>query len=117
MRVHTVLNSHVLVPCQHQLLGTTALHHAGTYIVQCVVFPEKPLVTNVTVHVVQCSIGDVTAATGDACQICEKGYYSFNPRNSSCDWCVPNAECPGGAEVLPLPGFWRSSPLSIQMHM
>jgi hypothetical protein len=78
---------------------------------------NNPPTVNVTVHVVQCSIGDLTAATGDACQTCDRGYYSFDPRNSTCDWCVPNAECPGGAEIHPNPGFWRSSQRSIQMHM
>ncbi len=77
----------------------------------------EPVTTNVTVHVVHCGEGDVTTVTGDACQTCEKGYYSFDPRNNTCDNCVPNAECPGGAEILPLPGFWCSSPRSIQIHM
>jgi hypothetical protein len=69
-----------------------------------------------TVYVVKCGVGDTTASTGDACQTCERGSYSLDPRNSTCDQCVPNAECPGGAVILPLPGFWHSSPNSVQMH-
>lgn len=69
-----------------------------------------------TVYVVKCGVGDTTASTGDACQTCERGYYSLDPRNSTCDQCVPNAECPGGSVVLPAPGFWHSSPNSVQMH-
>lgn len=71
---------------------------------------------NMTVHVVNCSVGMVTAVSGDACQPCETGYYSFDPRNSTCDQCVPDAQCPGGALVLPVSGWWSSSPRSVQMH-
>lgn len=91
---------------------------AGTYVLKFnVLEAEPPLLTTVTVHVVGCSVGDVTTVTGDACQTCERGYYSFDPRNNTCDWCVPNAECAGGANILTAPGYWRSAPRSIQMHM
>jgi hypothetical protein len=71
---------------------------------------------SVSVHVVNCSVGMVTAVSGDACQPCETGYYSSDPRNSTCDQCVPGAQCPGGAVVSPVPGWWASSPRSVQMH-
>lgn len=71
---------------------------------------------DVVVHVVNCSTGDVTARTGDACQECEWGWYSLDPRNSTCDQCVPNAVCTGGASIAPIPGWWHSSPRSVQMH-
>lgn len=71
---------------------------------------------SMTVHVVNCSRGDVTVSSGDACQTCTRGSFSMDPRNNTCDQCVPNAECPGGYLVLPLPSFWKSAPSSIQMH-
>lgn len=77
---------------------------------------DDPPTTSITVHVVNCGLGDVTSVTGDACQTCEKGYYSLDPRNNTCDICVPNAECSGGAAITPAPEFWHSSPRSIQMH-
>jgi hypothetical protein len=90
---------------------------AGTYLVKFTLpsANEAPSV-NVTVHVVNCEVGDVTSVTGDACQTCEKGYYSLDPRNSTCDICVPNAECSGGSSIIAAPQFWHSSPRSIQMH-
>ncbi len=71
---------------------------------------------DVAVHVVNCSMGDVTARAGDACQTCDWGWYSLDPRNSTCDQCLPNAVCKGGASIAPLPGWWHSSPRSIQVH-
>ena len=71
---------------------------------------------SMTVHVVNCSVGDITVSSGDACQKCTRGTFSLDPRNSTCDQCVPNAECPGGALILPLHGFWHSSHKSLQMH-
>lgn len=90
---------------------------AGSYTLQFTVsqYDGIPPV-DVTVHVVNCSVGDVTVSSGDACQECPYGSYSLDPRNSSCDQCMPNAECPGGAQILPLPGFWHSSPRSHQLH-
>lgn len=91
--------------------------HAGTYQVQFIIpgFVNPPTAT-IMVHVVQCPLSDVTSVTGDMCQTGERGYYSFDPRNSTCDICVPNAECSGGALIQPTPGFWHSAPHSIQMH-
>jgi hypothetical protein len=77
---------------------------------------DKPPVTTVWVHVVECPLGDVTSVTGDACQTCESGYYSLDPRKHTCDMCVPNAECSGGVVIQPIQGFWHSAPHSIQMH-
>jgi hypothetical protein len=96
---------------------------AGLYVLNFSVAGEiAPNVApvQVRVHVVNCSQEDVTVSTGDspsdACAKCAKGQYSFDPRNSTCDHCVANADCPGGAVVLALPGFWLSSPHSVQVH-
>lgn len=74
--------------------------------------------TNVTVliNVPSCPKGDVTASTGDACISCVAGSYSMNPQNNTCDKCPDNALCPGNWSVLPLEGFWSSSPSSVQIH-
>lgn len=79
--------------------------------------PEHPglPVVGMTIHVAKCGLGDVTVSTGDACQTCGRGFYSFNPLNSTCDICVPDAEC-GNSTVVPVAGFWSSSPQSTQMH-
>jgi hypothetical protein len=106
----TVLS--VVVTCLHNIV-------AGLYVLNFSAVgetaPAVPAV-QVKVHVVNCTQGDVTLSTGDACAKCARGQYSFDPRNSTCDQCVPDAECPGGAVVLALPGFWLSSPHSVQVH-
>ena len=54
----------------------------------------------------------------DVCVCCPPHTFSFGAANagSSCTKCPPNAACPGGSFVEPLPGYWSSSPTSIQMH-
>ncbi len=91
---------------------------AGTYQVRFIIpGSNNPPTVIVTVHVVDCKQGETTAATGDACQTCDRGYYSLDPRRATCDNCVPNADCLGGANIVPSPGYWHSAPHSIQMHM
>ncbi|WIA31834.1 hypothetical protein OEZ86_002701 [Tetradesmus obliquus] len=69
---------------------------------------------NMSVEVVPCPLGDVTAAT-DACLTCPVGYYSFNPSASACSPCPASAECEGSS-IWPGPGFWLSSRRSNQLH-
>lgn len=65
-------------------------------------------------RVVRCPLGYITASSGDACSLCVRGYFSFDPSDKQCTMCVPNAECPGGAELWPSEGFWHSAPRSNQ---
>jgi hypothetical protein len=58
-----------------------------------------------------CRVGEVLQH--DAC-VCCPSHTFFD--NNSCTKCPPNAACPGANIVEPLPGFWSSSPQSIQMH-
>jgi len=64
----------------------------------------------------ECVAGEIS--TGDACEVCRKGSYSLSEKNE--DNCLPcpseGAECPGGAVILPLDGWWHSSPYSAQIH-
>jgi hypothetical protein len=89
---------------------------AGTYNLTLVAMGVDGVNSTIVVHVVNCSMGDVTARTGDACQTCDWGWYLLDPRNSTCDQCVPNALCEGGASIAPLPGWWHSSSRSVQIH-
>lgn len=79
---------------------------------------EPPPFAALTVFIVNCSVGDVTIHSGNmfACQTCPKGSYSLDPRNYSCDDCVPHAECPGGPAIVALRGSWHSSKYSPQVH-
>lgn len=49
--------------------------------------PAGMLQTYLTVNVFSCPVGDVTVSSGDACQTCVRGFYSFNPANDTCDQC------------------------------
>ena len=39
------------------------------------------------------------------------------PANITCEPCPGDAECPGGAVVVPLKGFWQSAANSTIMHV
>jgi hypothetical protein len=69
----------------------------------------------IDLRIVPCPLGQITASSGDACSLCVRGYFSFNPTDKQCTICVPNAECPGGANLWPVEGFWHSAPRSNQM--
>jgi hypothetical protein len=59
-----------------------------------------------------CGVGETQQH--DVCVCCPPHTFSFN--NGSCQTCPANAACPGANIVEPLPGYWSSSPASIQMH-
>jgi hypothetical protein len=50
----------------------------------------------------------------DVCVCCPPHTFGFD--NNSCTMCPANAACLGANIVEPLPGFWSSSPTSIQMR-
>lgn len=72
-------------------------------------------VAELYLRIVPCPLGYITASSGDACSLCVRGYFSFDPRDRECTMCVANAQCPGGAELWPADGFWHSAPRSDQM--
>uniref|UniRef100_A0A383VD24 Uncharacterized protein n=1 Tax=Tetradesmus obliquus TaxID=3088 RepID=A0A383VD24_TETOB len=57
------------------------------------------------------------APSQDTCQVCLPGSYSLHPSQQACQPCPPaGADCPGGAAILPMPGWWHSAGDSAQMH-
>jgi hypothetical protein len=70
---------------------------------------------NIVVHVRGCIPGEV-APIEDTCEPCVPGFYSLDPRQAVCDACPAGASCPGGAAMVPLPGWWHSAADSAQMH-
>jgi hypothetical protein len=63
-----------------------------------------------------CTKGEV-APTPDTCQLCPPGSYSLQPSQETCQPCPgAGATCPGGAAIVPLPGWWHSAADSQQMH-
>lgn len=94
----------------------------------------------VTVSVRKCIVGEVTNSQGDQCTFCDGSTYSFWPQNTTCDACPDNADCdpvqtdgtlyktslnlasnpnkaPPGNVLIPVDGYWHSSPMSPQVHV
>jgi hypothetical protein len=67
-------------------------------------------------HIRNCSRGEV-APSADTCEVCLPGSYSLHPSQATCQPCpAAGASCPGGAALVPLPGWWHSAADSAQMH-
>ena len=52
----------------------------------------------------------------DVCNACPTDQYSFLPSRMKCESCEENAECAGGAVLLPTEGYWHSTPFSPVFH-
>ncbi|KAF6253379.1 hypothetical protein COO60DRAFT_1547233, partial [Scenedesmus sp. NREL 46B-D3] len=70
---------------------------------------------NMSVAVRGCVPGEV-APIPDTCEPCLPGSYSLDPSLALCQPCPEGASCPGGAVILPLPGWWHSAAYSPQLH-
>eukprot|EP00899_Mesostigma_viride_P008437 jgi/Mesvir1/17595/Mv08827-RA.1 len=71
--------------------------------------------TSVQLRVRACVPGEVRRAS-NACERCDPPLFSWRPQNRQCELCPPEAICLGGDDVLPLPGYWRSSNVSYEFH-
>jgi hypothetical protein len=63
-----------------------------------------------------CGLGEYL--TNGYCACCQVHTYSYANmhRNTQCEKCPEFAFCPGADKILPLAGYWHSSPQSTQMH-
>ena len=52
----------------------------------------------------------------DVCNACPTDQYSFLPSRMKCESCEENAECGGGAVLVPREGYWHSTPFSPVFH-
>jgi hypothetical protein len=88
----------------------------GEYSVS-VALPEQPQVAaaSFSLHVRGCIPGEV-APLPDTCEPCVPGFYSLDPSQAICQLCPAGADCPGGAAMIPQPGFWQSAATSAQVH-
>ena len=62
----------------------------------------------------ECYPGEITRA--DVCDDCPADQYSCSPSRDDCHGCERNAECPGGAVLIPAEGYWHSTPFSPVFH-
>lgn len=86
----------------------------GTYLFEFYVVANTTINASMNVSLPSCSLGQTTSAEG-LCQTCPGGSYSTT-QNSTCLPCPKGATCTGGAVMLLDHGYWRSSPLSDQIH-
>jgi hypothetical protein len=70
---------------------------------------------NMSVQVCGCVAAEVSPIP-DTCEPCLPNSYSLDPSRTMCQPCPEGASCPGGAVILPLPGWWHSTSTSAQMH-
>eukprot|EP00210_Caulerpa_lentillifera_P002965 g2831.t1 len=61
-----------------------------------------------------CEIGEYTQ--GDYCVQCPPDQYGFNASKQHCNSCISNAYCPGRAALVPVQGYWHSTPFAPRMH-
>ncbi|KAG2450703.1 hypothetical protein HYH02_004541 [Chlamydomonas schloesseri] len=87
----------------------------------------EPLAINISVPA--CSIGEVPRDNGFLCQKCDPRSFSLwqdteplvnctypNLSDITCQPCPDGAECPGGAVVVPMSGYWQSAANSTFMN-
>jgi hypothetical protein len=90
----------------------------GIFPVQFTMFGVKggsALKTNMSVQVRDCIAGEVSPIP-NTCEPCVTGYYSLDPTRPVCEPCPEGASCPGGAVIVPQPGWWHSAADSAQIH-
>lgn len=63
------------------------------------------------VSVRQCIMGEIQS-TPKTCTACLAPTFSFASNHTSCDVCPANANCTGGAVVVPNLQYWHSAPNS-----
>lgn len=61
------------------------------------------------VSVRNCVTGEVQS-TPETCTACQPSTYSFNANETSCHACLTNANCTGGAILVPELQYWHSAP-------
>ncbi|WIA37967.1 hypothetical protein OEZ86_001344 [Tetradesmus obliquus] len=98
----------------HMALGSST--PPGRYNMS-VALPENTRVApaSFSLYVRGCMPGEV-APLPDTCEPCVPGFYSLDPTQALCQLCPAGADCPGGASIIPQPGWWHSAATSAQMH-
>ena len=78
-----------------------------------ILFRYGELETNLTFSTRECFPGEIES--GNVCQPCLTDQYSFNT-TSTCSDCEKHAKCSGGSSLVPVDGYWHSTPFSPQFH-
>lgn len=63
----------------------------------------------------QCIVGESRVDDKNICDVCDEEFFGFN-YTFTCDGCPDNARCEGAAVLVPIFGYWHSTPYSPIMH-
>ena len=69
---------------------------------------------NVTLR--ECRLGEHYNSEGFVCEACALESFTFYTNVSHCVDCPEHARCAGNASLVPISGYWHSSPFSVIMH-
>lgn len=118
--------------CYIRYKQTKSVTHELTSKVHCVAElhstfeqPQAPVLllqqgvqdVTVAVQVRPCRPGEVMGSQQNVCDPCPAGQYSFNISSVAChDACPDNANCPQGAVLVPVEGYWHSAADATFIH-
>ena len=68
----------------------------------------------ITVHVRNCTIGEVPVGETKICSNCSTSAYNFDPEAEECQPCAENGNCTTRV-VIPNVGYWHASPCSVNI--
>ena len=69
---------------------------------------------NITVHVRNCTIGEVPVGETKICSNCSTSSYNFDPEGEECQPCPENGNCTTRV-IIPNDGYWHASPCSVNI--
>ncbi|OQR86302.1 hypothetical protein ACHHYP_10693 [Achlya hypogyna] len=79
----------------------------GLNVTLAVAATDLTSLANVTLHVRNCTRGEVIPTGVNECVACAYGEFSWNSSEASCHICPTGAICAGGDAIHALAGYWR----------
>ena len=68
----------------------------------------------ITVHVRNCTIGEVPVGETKICSNCSTSAYNFDPEAEECQSCPKNGDCTTRV-IIPNAGYWHATPCSVNI--
>ena len=68
----------------------------------------------ITVHVRNCTIGEMPVGETKICSNCSTSTYNFDPEEEECQPCPENGNCTTRV-IIPKAGYWHASPCSVNI--
>ena len=71
---------------------------------------DESVHVNVSISTRDCNPGEIEQV--EVCRMCPVDQYGFDATLGKCESCEEHAVCGGGAKLVPLDGYWHSTPFS-----